>query len=1044
MTRNRHHFRLELLAHAAWHRGEQCPDSDMLAAFALRLLRGRPRRRVAAHLRTCVVCRTDARLSRPPGTIPQRGALSALLRAGSRPSPERDSRTMRPSIDEHGACREFAAALASAHDPASLLPAVFVYPPGTLLRALHRVVNDTMLGDIPRARRAALAARAVAARFPADPLLQAQAHWTQGNAVLHVPEYAEALDHYDRALALYETARARNTAALPEPDVRVVQINRVFCLSELGRCDEALAAVQAAEAWLAEQPHEYARLVLLLNRSQLAGIMGDYRAMAALAEETFRLADVLGHDDRAAQASINLANARIFLGDYDAADAALAEAVRRATLAEEPLTIARANVCSAWVLHIRGQLFAALTTLREAEAAFADAPNEGATFLLEAAVISERLRQLPEAERSAHDAAMAFARQQMPTYSASAALLAARCALQRGDRKAAQTMLAFGREQAQHSRQAAVLAEVVTAEAELAAMPDREASPQRLLRARRAARDAAAGAVALLDEARMVQEAARARLAVAALDALCGEPARARDTYGRLSEHPLPHIRAVALAALGELLAPAEALPFLRRAAALVDEQRQALPMEELQARYSSETSPVHTRLAACYLALEQTAEAYESICRAKAGPLLDLRAGAAPVNAVLQQQIDHAKAEMHHWRRAAFDHSQRAYHAAQNGQHRRAEQEDANARAATAAANRCEVTLSDTLRTLGDRGGRARVPSAAEVQAQFTGGRALLEFVRSGSDLVGFAIVDGRLLGARRLCEYAVLPALLDRWTLTYHRFAAQPDERAFEPMRSALAPVRELLIDPWRAELAGAHALVIAPHDLLHHVPWAALPEQTGTLGERWTLTLTPSGALCATPPSTAASSLTPPRVLGYAGEGAAPLTQLEAELAAIARAYPAADVNLAATAADLRAQPAPSLLHIAAHGRTNQHAPLCSALELADGPFLLLEAHRLDLRGTRLVTLSACETSVRPESGDMPLALAGAFLCAGAHMVVASLWPVPDTTTATLMKAFYAAMSAGAPAAAALQQAQQTVRQHDPLNWCAFQLWRGAASE
>jgi hypothetical protein len=121
MTRNRHHFRLELLAHAAWHRGEQCPDSDMLAAFALRLLRGRPRRRVAAHLRTCVVCRTDARLSRPPGTIPQRGALSALLRAGSRPSPERDSRTMRPSIDEHGACREFAAALASAHDPASLL-----------------------------------------------------------------------------------------------------------------------------------------------------------------------------------------------------------------------------------------------------------------------------------------------------------------------------------------------------------------------------------------------------------------------------------------------------------------------------------------------------------------------------------------------------------------------------------------------------------------------------------------------------------------------------------------------------------------------------------------------------------------------------------------------------------------------------------------------------------------------------------------------------------------------------------------------------------
>jgi CHAT domain-containing protein len=166
------------------------------------------------------------------------------------------------------------------------------------------------------------------------------------------------------------------------------------------------------------------------------------------------------------------------------------------------------------------------------------------------------------------------------------------------------------------------------------------------------------------------------------------------------------------------------------------------------------------------------------------------------------------------------------------------------------------------------------------------------------------------------------------------------------------------------------------------------------------------------------------------------------VEIELAAIARHLSHAHVSPAATAADLRAAPPPRLLHIAAHGQTNVAAPLCSTLELADGPFLLLEAHRLNLRGTRLVVLSACETSVRPDYGDMALALAGAFLCAGARAVLASLWRVSDTATGALMERFYAALAAGAPPVSALQQAQQDVRTIHPVDWAAFQLWAGAS--
>src|SRR5437667_167357 len=46
------------------------------------------------------------------------------------------------------------------------------------------------------------------------------------------------------------------------------------------------------------------------------------------------------------------------------------------------------------------------------------------------------------------------------------------------------------------------------------------------------------------------------------------------------------------------------------------------------------------------------------------------------------------------------------------------------------------------------------------------------------------------------------------------------------------------------------------------------------------------------------------------------------------------------------------------------------------------------------------------------------------------------------AGLMGHFYAALAAGAPAASALQHAQQLVRADHPLDWAAFQLWVGSA--
>src|SRR4051812_22578479 len=101
------------------------------------------------------------------------------------------------------ACSTLAEMLVAANDPRPLLPDVLPCPALDLLIALHQEVTRTMLSDLARAQRAAAASQAIVQRFPDDALLHAQAHWSQGSAILYVPNYAAALAHYDAALAWY-------------------------------------------------------------------------------------------------------------------------------------------------------------------------------------------------------------------------------------------------------------------------------------------------------------------------------------------------------------------------------------------------------------------------------------------------------------------------------------------------------------------------------------------------------------------------------------------------------------------------------------------------------------------------------------------------------------------------------------------------------------------------------------------------------------------------------------------------------------------------
>ncbi|MEB3827856.1 CHAT domain-containing protein [Phormidium sp. CCY1219] len=80
-------------------------------------------------------------------------------------------------------------------------------------------------------------------------------------------------------------------------------------------------------------------------------------------------------------------------------------------------------------------------------------------------------------------------------------------------------------------------------------------------------------------------------------------------------------------------------------------------------------------------------------------------------------------------------------------------------------------------------------------------------------------------------------------------------------------------------------------------------------------------------------------------------------------------------------------------------------------------------LDLTGTQLVVLSACDTALGDLAiGEGVLGLRRSLILAGAETVVMSLWKVPDVPTAILMKRFYQnVLDRGMPRTKALEEAQ-----------------------
>lgn len=169
--------------------------------------------------------------------------------------------------------------------------------------------------------------------------------------------------------------------------------------------------------------------------------------------------------------------------------------------------------------------------------------------------------------------------------------------------------------------------------------------------------------------------------------------------------------------------------------------------------------------------------------------------------------------------------------------------------------------------------------------------------------------------------------------------------------------------------------------------------------------------------------------------------------------------------ATAERLQSSHGPRYLHIASHGffleqagteltngtgrdgrtytRATFDSGMSSGIALAganrgEGLLLTAQLRQLDLHGTELAVLSACETGVgSPRIGESIESLRQALEVAGAQSTVTSLWRVASVETRDTMAAFYDNLGKGRGKAAALRQAKLNIKskQSHPFYWAPF---------
>jgi tetratricopeptide (TPR) repeat protein len=316
--------------------------------------------------------------------------------------------------------------------------------------------------------------------------------------------------------------------------------------------------------------------------------------------------------------------------------------------------------------------------------------------------------------------------------------------------------------------------------------------------------------------------------------------------------------------------------------------------------------------------------------------------------------------------------------------------------------------------------------PPSPRTVLQALRGRALVEITCFDGTLYAVVGIDGRA-SLHTLAGEADVAGELGRlrfsMRLASSSQSAASVAAAVQAAEFGARRLDDLLLGPLAAQL-GDRPLVIVPTRSLHALPWSILPSCHSR-----PVTVSPSAQMWHAATEAASAEPAAGERVFVAGPD---LDHADNEAATLAATYPGArqllgsDASCEAVSAALDGA---QLAHIASHGQFRADNPMFSSLRLADGQLTVYDLERLR-QPPRTLVLSSCNSGmsdVRP--GDELMGLAAALLAMGTRALVASVVPVPDEATRTLMLAFHDQLRRGCTASEALAAAQGQCRFASP---------------
>ncbi|RII25125.1 MAG: hypothetical protein CXR31_14645 [Geobacter sp.] len=268
-------------------------------------------------------------------------------------------------------------------------------------------------------------------------------------------------------------------------------------------------------------------------------------------------------------------------------------------------------------------------------------------------------------------------------------------------------------------------------------------------------------------------------------------------------------------------------------------------------------------------------------------------------------------------------------------------------------------------------------------------------------------------------------------------------------EPLEKQSRELYDRLLAEPLAGVTQARAIGIIPHGSLHYLAFATLSDGRDYLVDRQQLFYLPAASVLRYTLSRRQTGKNL-RVLAIGnpdlGNRSLDLPFAEREAGTLRWNYPEVTTLTRERATESWVREHISefgIIHLASHGEFDPVNPLFSAVRLApdknsNGKLQADEIMGLKIKAD-LVVLSACQTGLGDiRSGDDVVGMNRAFIFAGTHSLISSLWRVSDVATAILMKQFYREYTQGGKAAS-LRKGMLHVKNRypHPGYWGAFVL-------